>query len=126
MVRVFTEEPDGCRVAWLTRKENRERVLLTFLVVCDLNGELLPAALQTRVESGWVSTRCGQVHAGVRERTLRDGMRERAPAYGTREHRREDDGRGKNTHEGKKNVTVVPLAAVKLAGLYTRLPPAAT
>ena len=52
-------------------------------------------------------------------------MRERAPAHGTREHRREDDGRG-NTHEGKKNVTVVPLAAVKLAGLYARLPPAAT
>jgi len=50
--RIFAEEPDG------------------FLIVCNRDRELF-RVLQTRVES------IRQIHAGVRERTLRDGVRSR-------------------------------------------------
>ena len=44
-------------------------VLLTLLIVCDLDGELFPL-LQARIESGGVVAR----RAGIQESTLRDGM----------------------------------------------------
>jgi len=109
VVRIFTEEIDGCRVAWLTRTttrgKNSECALLTYLIVCDRKDELFPADLQTGIESGWVSPRWGQVHAGVRERTLRDGMglregsgtRERWGVVPACEHCREDNGGGPRT-----------------------------
>jgi hypothetical protein len=84
------------------------------LIVRDLNGEQFPV-LQTRIESGGVSIRCGQIHAGVRERTLRDGIIGRAPEHALRERRKEDILRG-TFYEGKTNVTTVPLLAVKLEG----------
>jgi len=45
-----------------------------FLIICDLDGELF-SGLQARIESGGVSTLCGQIHTGIREGTLRHGMR---------------------------------------------------
>jgi hypothetical protein len=64
-------------VAWLVhrrRKEQKDKyILLTYLIVCDLDREQFPV-LQARIESIGVSTRCRQIHAGVFERTLRDGV----------------------------------------------------
>ena len=49
------------------------RYLPTFLIICDLDGELF-VGLQARIKPGRVSTFCGQIHTGVREGTLRHGM----------------------------------------------------
>lgn len=53
------------RTRWLPRvmvmqqpKKKDDRRLLTFLIVCNLNGELLPS-LQTRIKTGRVSPTCG-------------------------------------------------------------------
>ena len=43
------------------------------MIIGDLNGEQLPV-LQARIESIRVSTRRSQIHTGVLERTLCDGI----------------------------------------------------
>jgi len=50
VVRIFTEEPDGCRVVLINPNDNEGKtanafLVLTDLVVCDLKGEFFPAAL---------------------------------------------------------------------------------
>lgn len=102
--------------SYLATRRNQEDSLLTFLIVCNRDRELF-LVLQTRVES----TR--QIHAGVRERTLRDGVR--SSAYRVHDKHCNKDNGG-NSNSGIKNVTTVPLGALKFEGLYTRLPPAAT
>jgi hypothetical protein len=70
-------------IAWLSKQPKRnEYVLLTLLIVCDCDGELLPG-LQTRVESSRVRAIRDQRRAGVPERTLRDGVQDRRPAIMT-------------------------------------------
>jgi hypothetical protein len=48
--------------------------LPTLFIVRDLDGELFPR-LQARIETGRVSTACGQIHTRVIEETLCHGMR---------------------------------------------------
>ena len=93
--------------SYLATWRNQEDSLLTFLIVCNRDRELF-RVLQTRVES------IRQIYAGVRERTLRDGVR--SPAYHVHDEHC-NKGNGGNSYEGIKNVTTVPLGALKFAGL---------
>jgi hypothetical protein len=118
--RHFAEEPDGCnnRVGQQQSKRNEYVFLLTLLIICDRDGELFPG-LQTRVESGRVRAIRSQRRAGVPERTLRDGVQDRRPVIMARMSICERNVILSGTTYKKKNVTVVPLLAVKLLGLYT-------
>ena len=62
------------RVACLTDHETHKYVLLTLLIVCDPDGEQF-SILQTRIESAGGATRCGQIHAGIIEFALCDGIK---------------------------------------------------
>ena len=48
--------------------------LPTFIVVRDLEGELLPR-LEARIETGRVPTACGQIHTRLFEEALCHGMK---------------------------------------------------
>jgi hypothetical protein len=106
-------------IAWVSNNQRETNMfLLTLLIVCDRDGELFPG-LQTRVESGRVRAIRSQRRAGVPERTLRDGVHDRRSVIMTRMSICERKVMLSGTTYKKKNVTVVPLLAVKLLGLYT-------
>jgi hypothetical protein len=86
-------------------------------VVCDVDGKLL-CCLQAGVKACWVATVSGQVCAGLRKRRLCDGVSDAgAKAKAKRCEAGGGDSTLWDTYLGKKNVTMVPLGAVMLAGL---------
>jgi hypothetical protein len=75
MERSLAEEKDGCRVYSFHHKGKEMTVCLpTFSIVRDLDGEFFPG-LQARIETGRVSSACGQIDTRLIEGTLCHGMR---------------------------------------------------